>query len=98
MIKRASKITLALFFAASVTRGDGQDIAPEDDSAEQINKRRVEFCIINNFEDKETQLVDFGFEGINQPGEGITIQPFGKTDYCDLSVIDDEIEQLNENE
>ena len=42
----------------------------------------IQYCMFNDYENKEMQVVEFGFEGFTKPGQGIELWPQGAKDYC----------------
>ena len=62
---------------------------PAKHSAKMKDETIIQYCMFNDFENKENQVVEFGFEGLTKPGKGLEIQPQG-SDYCGQFTMVDE--------
>ena len=66
MIK-AIAIASILFYAYS------QGKMPVKRSVKMQDENIIQYCMFNDFENKEQQVVEFGFEGLTKPGQGLEI-------------------------
>ena len=78
---------IALFALAIFVNADGQDKEPDNHSAELIDQTKIQYCMFNDFENKETQEVDLEFEGFGKPKVVLQIQPQGSPIYCGNTVM-----------
>ena len=77
------------FFALANLFVYGQSLADGDSSVELIEETSILNCVFNDFENKETQEIDLGFEGLAESGQGLEITTKGSSIYCGKFVMPD---------
>ena len=66
MVKRIAR-TITLFALTNIVNAYDQNLAHGNSSVEFIDETRIQYCVFNDFEGKDSQVVELGFEGLAKP-------------------------------
>ena len=60
-------------FMSTILHAYSQGKMPVKSSVKMQDETTIQYCMFNDFEKKENQVVEFGFEGLTKPGKGLEI-------------------------